>query len=45
MSGLMDRLAERIRYRLPQWLPWLSISLAWWQMITTQLAQAAGSCG
>ncbi|GEM_PF-4381720 len=45
MSALKDDLAERIQRWLPYWLPWLPIGLAWWEMITTQLAQAAGSGG
>ncbi|MGY6553434.1 MAG: hypothetical protein ACXIUM_02815 [Wenzhouxiangella sp.] len=43
MSGFKHELAEVFRRWLPRLLPWLPISLAWWQMIGTQLAQAAGS--
>ena len=45
MSGLKDKLAKRFRRWLPYWLPGLPIGLAWWEMISTQLAAAAGSVG
>ena len=45
MTGLTKQLAKGIRRWLPHWLPWMPIALAWYQMLTTQLAQAAGSGG
>ncbi len=45
MRVRIESLVERIRRWLPYCLPWLAIGLAWCELLTTQLALAAGSAG